>query len=154
MKTLLAAGVLTVAGSVAAAQDFYVGGALDYAYPHSGDTQTAGSLIAGVDVGYGQYGYGGEVEFGTHLAGGGDFDTRRSRAFGAYDLGAISVRAAGGLTAYERPNETESGYNLGIGVQNDMGRHLSLRAEFIRDFMDEGATAAVTTTRIAAFYRF
>ena len=154
MKTILVSAVLAAIGSAAFAQDFYAGASADYMYPHSGDTQTVGSLIAGVGFDRGLYGYGAEVEIGAHLAGDADYGTQRLRGFGTYDLGAVKARVAGGITGYDFDGGSSDGYNLGIGVENDISDKITLRAEFIRDFMDDSFTAAVTTTRIGAFYNF
>ena len=154
MKTIILGAALAAVAGMASAQDFYAGGALDYAYPHSGDTQTSGAVIAGVGLGYGTFGYGAELELGMHIAGDADYSTRRLRAVGTYDLGAVSALATGGITSYESDGGNASGYNLGVGVQTDFTNTVSLRAEFIRDFMDDHTTAAVTTTRVAAFYNF
>jgi opacity protein-like surface antigen len=154
MKTIILGAALAACAGMASAQDFYAGGALDYAYPHSGDTQTAGSLIAGVAMSQGALGYGAELEVGAHIAGDAEYSTRRLRALGTYDLGAVAGLVSGGVTSYEGDGGNASGYNLGVGVQTNFTNTISLRAEFIRDFMDDHTTAAVTTTRVGAFYHF
>lgn len=154
MKTIILGAAFAAVAGMASAQGFYVGGALDYAYPHSGDTQTAGSIIAGVAMNQGALGYGGEVELGAHIAGDADYGTRRLRALGTYDLGAVAALASAGVTSYESDGANASGFNLGVGVQTQFTNTISLRAEFIRDFMDDHTTDAVTTTRIGAFYNF
>lgn len=154
MKKLLCVAVLTTFGSAASALDFYAGGALDYGYPHSGDAQTLGTFLAGVGIDQGTFGYGAEIELGTHMAGDGDFDTQRLRARGTYDLGVVDATVAAGVTEYDFGNTTYSGYNLGLGVQNAISDNLTLRAEFLRDFMDDSSISAVTTTRIGAVFNF
>ena len=69
MKTIILSAAFAACAGMASAHGFYVGGALDYAYPHSGDTQTAASLIAGVAMNQGSFGYGGELEVGGHVLG-------------------------------------------------------------------------------------
>jgi hypothetical protein len=154
MKTIILGAALAVVAGMASAQNFYAGGALDYAYPHSGDTQTSASVIAGVAINQGTFGYGGELEIGGHVVGDADYSTRRLRAVGTYDLGAVEALASGGITSYESDGGNASGFNLGVGVQTDFTNKVSLRAEFIRDFMDDHTTDAVTTTRVGAFYHF
>ncbi|SFR34071.1 hypothetical protein SAMN04488005_0595 [Yoonia tamlensis] len=154
MKTIILGAAFAACAGMASAQGFYAGGTLDYAYPHTGETQTAASIIAGVAMGQGALGYGAEVELGAHVAGDADYNTRRLRALGTYDLGAVAALAAAGVTSYESDGANASGFNLGVGVQTDFSNTISLRAEFIRDFMDDHTTAAVTTTRIGAFYNF
>lgn len=154
MKTFILGAAFAVIAGGASAQDFYAGGALDYAYPHSGDSQTVGSLIGGVGFDRGLYAYGAEVELGGHVGGDADYGTQRLRAWGTYDLGNVAARVAGGITEYDLDSGTADGYNLGVGVQTEFTSSVTLRAEFIRDFMDDNSTAAVTTTRIGAFYNF
>ncbi|WP_373635271.1 hypothetical protein [Yoonia sp. SS1-5] len=146
--SIVAAGLI---GSAANAQDIYAGAALDYGYPHSGDTQTVASLIAG--IGLGPW-YGAEVEIGGRIAGDADYGTQRLRAWGTYDLGAVKARFAGGLTSYDLGDSEADGYNLGVGVERNFSDKVTLRGEFIRDFMDDTFTAAVTTTRVAVLYNF
>lgn len=155
MKIVISAIVAAVVGSAAYAQDFYAGATLDYLYPHSGDTQTVGSFIGGVGLGGGvAYGFGAELEFGGHLAGDADYGTQRFRLWGTYDLGEVDLRVAGGVTQYDLDSSNPEGYNLGLGVERDFTDNVTLRAEFIRDFMEDSFSAAVTTTRIGVLYNF
>ncbi|WP_162617600.1 hypothetical protein [Yoonia maritima] len=154
MKTIILGAAFAALAGAASAQNFYAGAALDYAYPHSGDTQTLGSLIGGIGFGQGLYSYGAEVEVGGHAGGDADYGTQRLRAWGSYDLGTVSARVAGGITEYDLQSGSADGYNLGVGVETGFTDRVTLRAEFIRDFMDDNSTAAVTTTRIGAFYNF
>ncbi|WP_296425349.1 hypothetical protein [Yoonia sp.] len=154
MKTLISVLFAAVIGSGASAQDFYAGATLDYGLPHSGDAQTVGSVIAGVGLGDAQIGYGAEVELGMHVAGDADYDTQRFRFWGTYGLGDISARVAGGVTQFDTDSGIVDGYNLGLGVQRDVSDRLTMRGEFIRDFPDDSAFPAVTTTRIGVTYKF
>ncbi|WP_157033187.1 hypothetical protein [Loktanella sp. S4079] len=154
MKQFIFAAVCAVSGTGVLAQDFYAGGTLDYAHPHSGDAQTVGSLVGGIGWSQGRYGYGAEVELGGHIGGDADYGTQRLRGWGTYDLGRVAGRIAGGITEYDLNAGTASGYNLGVGVETAFSDRVTLRAEFIRDFMEDNSTAAVTTTRIGAFYNF
>lgn len=155
MKTGLSIlGALAIATS-AQAQDFYAGGALDYAYPHSGDSQLVGSVIGGLALSNNpDLNYGAEAELGWHLAGDADYGTQRLRLWGTYDIGNVRARVAGGLTYYDIPGGDANGTNLGVGVERDFSPNVTLRGEFIRDFMDDTFTAAVTTTRIGVLYHF
>jgi opacity protein-like surface antigen len=155
MKTLIFAICAAALGTASQAQDFYAGATLDYLYPHSGDTQTVGSFIGGVELGsISAIDYGAELEFGGHLAGDADYDTQRFRLWGRYDLGNVAVRVAGGVTQFDFDNSNPEGYNLGVGVENEVSQRVTLRAEVIRDFMEDTFTAAVTTTRIGVIYNF
>lgn len=155
MKILISAVTAAIIGTTATAQDFYAGATLDYMYPHSGDTQTVGSFIGGVGLGsVSVFDYGAELEFGGNVAGDADYDTQRFRLWGSYDLGNVEVRLAGGVTQYDVGGDSPEGYNLGIGVENDFSERITLRGEFIRDFMEDTFTAAVTTTRIGVIYNF
>ncbi len=156
MKKQLVSGIVAaLIGSGAAAQEFYAGGTLDYMYPHSGDSQTSAAFIGGVTLGVAPtYSFGAELEFGTQIAGDNDYDTQRYRLWGAYDLGEVAVRVAGGVTQYSFDGTDPEGYNLGVGVQRDFSPRIAVRGEFIRDFMDDNFTAAVTTTRIGVLYKF
>lgn len=155
MKLVVSAVLAAVVGSAASAQDFYAGVGLDYMYPHSGDSQTVGSFIGGVGLGAaGQFDYGAELEFGNHIAGDADYDTQRFRLWSTYDLGNVAVRVSGGVTQYDFDGNSPEGYNLGVGVERNFSPRVTLRGEFIRDFMEDSFSAAVTTTRVGVFYNF
>lgn len=155
MKSLIFGLYMVAIGSAASAQDFYAGASLDYMYPHSGDTQTVGSFIGGVGLGRGvNYRYGAELEFGGHVAGDADYNTQRFRLWGTYDVGQVAIRVAGGVTQYDFDDANPEGYNLGIGVERDFSPRITFRGEFIRDFMEDNFTAAVTTTRVGVLYNF
>jgi hypothetical protein len=131
------------------------GAALDYMYPHSGDSQTAAAFIGGVTLSAAPtYSFGAELEFGTRIAGDNDYDPQRYRLWGAYNLGEIDLRVAGGITQYSFDGEDPEGYNLGVGVERNFSPRVTVRGEFIRDFMDDNFSAAVTTTRVAVLYNF
>lgn len=144
----------SLAATALHAQDVYVGAGLDYMYPHSGDAQTVGSAIAGLEIDAGPFSVIGEAEYGAQIAGDNDYDTARVRVLGSYDWGDLTLRAGGGITEYYFDDDTASGYNFGLGAERVLTDTLTLRGEFIRDFMDNTFTAAVTTTRIALLYTF
>lgn len=156
MKPLIPALLVAGLGSMTHAQDVdtYVGGALDYHYPHSGDDQVVGSAIAGLGFNVGPFAIGGEAEYGLQVAGENDYDTARVRGFVSYDWGEYTFRASGGITEYYFEDDTAGGYNFGIGAERAVSDTLVLRGDLIRDFMDSTFTAAVTTTRIALLYQF
>lgn len=144
---------IALTGGAAQAQDVYAGVAFDYGYPHSGDTQTAASLLAGASYDIGLMSFGAEIEYGASATFGGDYDTARLRIMGGYDFGGFTALASIGGTRYDAGADTFSGYNFGLGAQVPISNALDLRAEFIRDMMDDYGTN-VTTTRIAAIYDF
>lgn len=154
MKKLTITIAAALLGTAVHAQDVYVAGALDYAFPHSGDDQYTGSLIAGMGIGAGPFAIGAEVEAGLQVAGDNDYDTARVRIWTSYDWSDYTFRVAGGVTEYYFSDDTAGGYNAGLGVARDLSSNLSLRGELIRDFMDNTFTAAVTTTRVAVVYTF
>lgn len=151
-KIALLLGALTIGSSVAA-QEFYGGLSLDYSLPHSGDSQTAASLIGGVMFGGPVLKYGAEADFGFPLAGDAEYDTVRLRAMGSYDFGDYTVLAGLGVTEYSVGNASADGQNVSVGVQRAISDRVTLRAEFIRDFMEDGVSNT-TTTRIGAVYYF
>ncbi len=154
MKPLMPAILVATFGSAAVAQDVYVGGSLDYHYPHSGDAQTVGSVIAGLEIDAGPFAVIGEAEYGTQVAGDNDYDTARVRILGSYDWGDYTLRAGGGITEYYFDDDTAGGYNFGFGAERAVTDTLTVRGELIRDFMNNTFTAAVTTSRIAVVYNF
>ncbi|MBE0412473.1 hypothetical protein [Yoonia sp.] len=151
-KLLILAGALAI-GTSAAAQEFYGGLTLDYAKPHSGDSQTAASLLGGVMFGGPVFKYGAELDFGLPLAGDTDYDTTRLRAMASYDFGDYAAIAGAGVVQYDTPLGDVDGQSLSLGVQRAISDRILLRGEFIRDFMDDGV-ADTTTTRVGAVYRF
>lgn len=153
MKIRSAVMALAMMGSAATAQDFYTGLTLDYASPHSGDSQTLSSIVAGLGTGSGKVAYGGELELGYHFVGDAEYDTKRLRGWGTYDLGSVKAMGSLGFTRYDFANSDETGYNIGLGVQRDMSARWALRGEFIRDFMD-GDVPDTTTTRIGGLFKF
>ena len=148
MKISMIAVAIALTGGAAQAQDVYAGVAFDYGSPHAGDAQTAASLLAGASFDTGLLSFGAEVEYGASATFGGDYDTARLRVIGGYDFGGFTALASIGGTRY-----TFSGYNYGLGAQVPVSNAIDLRAEFIRDMMDDYG-ANVTTTRIAAIYDF
>lgn len=154
MKPLITALLVATLGTGAFAQDVYLGGSLDYMFPHSGDAQTVGSVIAGLGIDAGPFAVIGEAEYGVQIAGDNDYDTARVRVLGSYDWGDYTMRAGGGVTEYYFSDHTSGGFNFGFGAERAVTDAFSLRGELIRDFMDNTFTAAVTTTRVAVFYNF
>jgi hypothetical protein len=153
MKISAIALAVAMTGSAAHAQDVYAGVAFDYGKPHAGDDQTAASLMAGVSYEVGTLSFGAEVEYGASATFGGDYDTARLRLIGAYDFGGVTALASIGGTRYDAGADTFTGYNYGIGAQVPVTAALDVRAEIMRDMMDDYGTN-VTTTRLAAIYSF
>ena len=155
MKRCILGLCMALIGSAASAQEFYAGGSLDYLFPHSGSSETVAGVIGGVGLSTrSPFGYGAELEYGLRIAGGSDFDTQRFRVWGDYDLAKVSLRVAGGYTRYDFGSDDADGFNLGVGVERDFSQRITARGEFIRDFLDDNFTDAVTTTRVAVFYNF
>ena len=146
---------MTIAGS-AAAQDIYVGGSADYLLPHDGDTQVVGSVIGGMgfDTGLFGLGVGAEAEYGMHIAGENDYDTARVRGYLSYDWGHYSLRAGGGITEYYFDDANYGGYHALLGAERALTDNLSVRGEFIRDFVDDAFVAGITATRIGVVFDF
>ncbi len=153
MKISIIAVVVAMTGSAVHAQDVYAGVAFDYGSPHAGDAQSAASLIAGVSYDLGAMSLGAEVEYGASATFGGDYDTARLRLIGGYDFGSVTALASIGGTRYDTGADTFTGYNFGIGAQMPISDALDIRAEIMRDMMEDYGTN-VTTTRIAAIYSF
>lgn len=153
MKISIIAVAVALTGSAAQAQDVYAGVAFDYGSPHAGDAQTAASLMAGASYDLGTMSLGAEVEYGASATFGGDYDTARLRLIGGYDFGGVTALASIGGTRYNTGADTFTGYNFGIGAQMPVSDVLDIRAEFMRDMMEDYGTN-VTTTRIAAIYSF
>lgn len=149
--TLIAAATF---GSAVAAQEAYVGAGVDYHFPHSGDAQTVTSAIAGLGFDTGLFGIGAEAEYGFRIAGDNDYDTARVRGWLSYDWADYTFRFSGGVTEYYFDDDNAGGYSAGLGAERVISDNLTLRGEFIRDFMDDTFTQAITTTRIGVFYNF
>ena len=62
MKMLISAAVGAILSTTVYAQEAYVGGSLDYHFPHSGDAQIVGSLIGGLVIDAGPFAVVGEAE--------------------------------------------------------------------------------------------
>ena len=154
MKRLALVIIVAALGSAAVAQDAYVGAGIDYHYPHAGDAQTVTSAIAGLGFDTGYFGIGAEAEYGLRVAGDNDYDTARVRGWLSYDWSDYTFRVAGGITEYYFEDDNTGGFNAGIGAQREVSPNLTLRGEFIRDFMDNTFTSAITTTRVAVLYSF
>ncbi len=154
MKTLIAALAFAALGTAAQAQDIYVGATADYHFPHSGDGQTVGSIVAGLGLGSGPIALGAEAEAGFRIAGDNDYDTARVRIWTSYDWGDYTLRFAGGVTEYYFDGGNAGGFNFGFGADRALTETLSVRGELIRDFMDTDLTTDVTTTRIGVVYHF
>ncbi|WP_108815344.1 outer membrane protein [Loktanella sp. Alg231-35] len=154
MKTLIAALFAAALGTTTHAQEVYVGGGLDYLFPHSGDAQSVASLIAGFGIETGGMGLGAEIDAGSRIAGDNDYDTLRVRILASYDWNNYTFRAGGGVTEYYFDDDTAGGYNAGFGAERALTPNVAVRGELIRDFMDNTFTAAVTTTRVAVLYSF
>lgn len=154
MKTFIAAMLAATLGTAAHAQDIYVGASADYHFPHSGDAQTVGSLIAGMGIDAGAFAVGAEAEAGFQIAGDNNYDTARVRIWGSYDWHDYTFRAAGGVTEYYFSDANAGGYNAGLGVERAISPNLSVRGELIRDFMNNTFTSAITTTRVGLIYSF
>ncbi|WP_341368711.1 hypothetical protein [Yoonia sp. BS5-3] len=154
MKSLFPAILAASLGTGAMAQDLYLGGSLDYMFPHSGDAQTAGSIIGGFGVSSGPFALTAEAEYGVQVAGENDYDTARVRMLASYDWLGYSFHAGGGVTEYYFSDDTSGGFNFGFGAERAVTDTLTVRGELIRDIMDNTFTAAVTTTRVGLFYDF
>ena len=155
MRKLIYAASAALLCTGAGAQEFYAGASLDYMLPHSGDSQTVGTLIGGVAVlSTDRYSFGAELELGQRIAGDNDYDTQRYRLWGSYPLGQVAARGSIGITQYDFDGTRAEGAHIGLGVETDVSDRVTLRGEFIRDFMDDAFTDAVTTSRIGVFYNF
>ncbi len=154
MKSLALCAALCVLGTGAAAQDIYAGGSIDYLQPHDGDTQFVTSAIAGLGFETGLFGVGAEADYGVHVGGDNDYDTARVRAWVSYDWGDYTIRAGGGITEYYFDDANFGGYHAMLGAERALTDQLSLRGEFIRDFVDDAFVAGITATRIGVVYNF
>ncbi|WP_333712438.1 outer membrane protein [Yoonia sp.] len=154
LKRLILATALTLTGHAASAQDVYVGGSVDYMLPHDGDTQVVISGIAGMGFDAGPVGVGAEAEYGLRAGGDADYDTARVRGWVSYDWGHYTLRAGGGITEYYFDDTNYGGYHALLGAERDLTDRLSLRGEFIRDFVDDAFAAGITTTRVGVVFNF
>ena len=154
MKRLIPAAVFMLIGTAAAAQDVYVGGTVEYLRPHEGDTQVVGSAIAGMGFDAGLVGVGAEAEYGLHAGGDNDYDTARVRGWVSYDWGHYTLRAGGGITEYYFGDTNYGGYHAMLGAERALTENLSVRGEFIRDFVDDAFDAGITATRFGVVFNF
>lgn len=154
MRPIFAAALAAMFGTTTHAQEVYVGAGLDYMFPHSGDAQTVGSVIAGFGIEAGAMGLGAEIDAGWNVAGENDYDTLRVRILASYDWNDYTIRAGGGVTEYYFDDDTAGGYNFGFGAEREVAQNIALRGDLIRDFMNNTFTAAVTTTRVSVLYSF
>ena len=153
MKRLLTLlGALAIGSSVTA-QEFHGGLSLDYAKPHSGNGQTVVSFMGGVMMGGPAFKYGVEAEVGLPVGGNTDYEAARLRLLGSYDFGDYTFLAGVGATQYAATADDVGGRNYSLGVQRAISDRVILRAEFIRDFMDD-TYPDTTTTRIGMLYSF
>lgn len=154
MKRLIPALLSASLATTAQAEGFYVGGGLDYHFPHSGDDQVVTSIIAGLEMDAGPFAISGEAEYGARIAGDNDYNTARVRGLLSYDWRDYTLHVSGGITEYYFDDDNAGGYNFGLGAARAVTDTLDLRGEIIRDFMDNTFTAAITTTRVAVVYSF
>lgn len=141
-------------GTAASAQDVYVGGSVDYLLPHAGDSQTVTSAIVGMGFDTGYFSIGAEADYGLRVGGDNDYDTARVRGWLGYDWGDYTVLAGGGITEYYFEDSTSGGFHAMLGPERALTPDLTLRGVFIRDFMDNNFTSAITASRIAVLYQF
>ncbi|MBB5723099.1 hypothetical protein FHS72_002736 [Loktanella ponticola] len=153
LTATLTALAMTFAAPVVA-QDLYIGGGLDYGYPHSGDSETFGSFIAGVIFDVGPIGVGIEGDIGVQLSEGDDRETSRVRGLVTYDFGQITGIASVGGVQYKRGSTVYDGETYGLGAQMPVTSMLDGRLEFMRDFVGGDFETNVTTTRLSVLYKF
>lgn len=132
------------------AQEVYVGGAVDYGYPHSGDTYTAGTFLAGVIFDLGPVGLGIEADVGESA----DHETSRVRGLLTYDFGRFTAIASAGSVQYKANGTVTDGEAYGLGAQMPLAEQVDGRFEFIRDFVGGDFGTNVTTTRLSVMYKF
>lgn len=153
IRATLTALTMMLAAPVAA-QELYVGAGLDYGFPHSGDSATFGSFMAGVSFDVGPVGIGIEGELGEQLGDGDGRETSRVRGLLSYDVGSFTGFASYGTVQYERGAATFDGQTFGFGGQMPVTGNLDGRLEFIRDIFDGDFETDVTTTRLSVLYKF
>ena len=154
MNRLIPAVVFSLISTAVAAQDLYVGGSVDYMRPHEGDTQIVTSAIAGMGFDAGLVGVGAEAEYGLRVGGDNDYDTARVRGWVSYDWGHYTLRAGGGITEYYFGDTNYGGYHAMLGAERALTENLSVRGEFIRDFVDDAFVAGITATRVGVVFNF
>ena len=157
IRMILAACALTASATAASAQTtVYLGAGADYGYPHSGDEQAFGSLIAGATFDlWENMGLGIEGEVGEPIGDGGDGrETSRVRGLFTYDFGDVTGIASLGVVQYELGDETFDGETFGIGAQMGVTDRLDGRFEIMRDFAGDDYGTNVTTSRISLLFNF
>ena len=154
MHRLIPLAIAVFSSQPALAQDAYVAGSIDYLRPHAGDTQVAGSAIAGMGFDAGLVDVGAEAEYGLHIGGDNTYDTARVRGWVSYDWGHYTLRAGGGITEYYFDDANYGGYHAMVGAERALTDSLSVRGEFIRDFVDDAFVAGITATRIGVVFNF
>lgn len=155
MKTIIMAVTMTIAATSVSAQDFYLGGTVDYATPHSGDEQTSVGLMGGVEFGAGgPLSFAAQAEYSTPRAATDNYDAARLRGLASYDLGDFAAVGGVGVTRYTQSGTDFNGFNFSLGVDAKLGTGPgTVRAELVRDLMDDFGTD-VTTARIGYKYNF
>ena len=155
-RLILAACALSVsAGAASAETTVYLGAGADYGYPHSGDEQAFGSLIAGATFDlWENMGMGIEAEVGEPLGSGDGRETSRVRGLFTYDFGAVTGIASLGVVQYELDQQNFDGETFGIGAQMGLMDRLDGRFEIMRDFTDNDYGTNVTTSRLALMFNF
>jgi hypothetical protein len=153
MPAALTAIAMTFAAPVAA-QDLYVGAGVDYGFPHSGDSETFGSFIAGVIFDVGPVGIGIEGDVGQQFGDGDGRDTSRVRGLVTYDFESFTGIASAGTVQYERGGQVFDGEAYGLGGQMPISENLDGRFEIIRDFVGDDFGVDVTTSRLSVLYKF
>ena len=155
MKRTILAATMAIAATSASAQDFYLGGTVDYATPHSGDEQTSVGLMGGVEFGAGgPLGFAVQGEYSTPRAATNDYDAARLRGLASYDFGGFAAVGGVGVTRYTQGSTDFDGYNFSLGVDAKLGTGPgTVRAELVRDIMDDFGTD-VTTARVGYKYNF
>lgn len=155
LRTIIAVCAAVSAAPAVAETGVYLGFGADYALPHSGDEEYFGSFVAGATYSVWDYiGLGVEGEFGQQLSDGDDRETSRVRGLLTYDFGSVTGFAAVGSVQYEIDGANVDGSTVGLGAQMEIMEGIDGRFEFLRDFMDDGFDADVTTSRFALLYQF
>lgn len=155
-RLILATCALTMSAVAATAETtVYVGAGADYGYPHSGDEQAFGSLIAGATFDlWENMGLGIEGEVGEPVGSGDGRETSRVRGLFTYDFGPVTGIASLGIVQYELDQQNFDGETFGIGAQMGIMDRLDGRFEIMRDFTDNDYGTNVTTSRIALMFNF
>lgn len=155
-RLILASCALTVAAGAAVAETtVYLGAGADYAFPHSGDDQFFGSLIAGATFDlWENMGLGIEAEVGEPVGAGDGRETSRLRGLFTYDFGPVTGIASLGIVQYELDQQNFDGETFGLGAQMELRDRIDGRIEIMRDFNDEDFTTDVTTSRLSVMFNF